>query len=58
MKGPIALVIGGEDKGIGRLVKENCDIVVRIPMKGNMSSLNASVAGAIMMYEVCRQRGL
>ena len=58
MKGPSALVIGGEDKGIGRLVKENCDIIVRIPMKGNMSSLNASVAGAIMMYEVCRQRGL
>ena len=56
-KGPVALVVGGEDKGLGRLVKEKCDIVVKIPMKGSMSSLNASVAGAIMMYEVVRQRG-
>lgn len=54
---PIVLVVGGEDKGLGRLVKENCDIVVKIPMLGKISSLNASVAGAIMMYEVARQRG-
>lgn len=58
LKVPIALVIGGEDKGIGRLIKENCDIIVRIPMKGSMSSLNASVAGAVMIYEACRQRGI
>lgn len=57
LKSPVALVIGGEDKGLGRLVKEKCDIIVRIPMKGSMSSLNASVAGAVMMYEVVRQRG-
>ncbi len=55
-KRPIALVIGGEGEGIGRLVKEKCDYVVNIPMKGGVSSLNASVAAAIMMYEVHRQR--
>lgn len=53
---PMVLVIGGEDKGIGRLVKEKCDFVVKIPMKGKMSSLNASAAGAILMYEIFRQR--
>ncbi len=57
LKVPIALVVGGEDKGVGRLVKEHCDIVTSIPMKGRMSSLNASVAGAVLMYEVLRQRG-
>lgn len=56
LKVPIALVVGGEDKGVGRLVKEHCDIVTSIPMKGHMSSLNASVAGAVLMYEVLRQR--
>lgn len=53
---PTAVVIGGEGKGISRLVKENCDEIVSIPMKGNISSLNASVAAGIVMYEVLRQR--
>lgn len=57
LTGPIALVIGGEGKGIGRLVKEKCDFLVRIPMKGQVSSLNAAVAGSLLMYEVARQRG-
>lgn len=53
---PVALVIGNEGKGIRRLVKENCDEVVRIPMAGKMSSLNASVASALLLFEVVRQR--
>lgn len=57
LKGAIALVVGGEDKGIGRLIAEACDFLVKIPMKGKISSLNASVAGAILMYETTRQRG-
>lgn len=56
MKGPIGLVIGNEGKGISRLVKENCDFLVRIPMLGNISSLNASNAAAIILYEIVRQR--
>lgn len=56
--GPIALVIGSEGSGIGRLVKEKCDVLVRIPIKGKVSSLNASVAASIIMYDVNRQRGL
>jgi len=52
-----ALVIGSEGKGISRLVKEHCDFLVNIPMKGQMTSLNASVAAALVMYEVVRQRG-
>jgi len=56
LKGPIALVVGSEGKGMGRLVKEKCDFIVKIPMKGNISSLNAAVAGAIVMYEIMRQR--
>ncbi|QXM07292.1 23S rRNA (guanosine(2251)-2'-O)-methyltransferase RlmB [Crassaminicella indica] len=56
LKGKIALVIGSEGKGIGRLVKEKCDFLVNIPMKGEVSSLNASVAAAVLMYEVVRQR--
>jgi len=56
MKGDIALVIGSEGKGISRLVKEKCDFLVRIPMKGKVSSLNASVAASILMYEVLRQK--
>jgi 23S rRNA (guanosine2251-2'-O)-methyltransferase len=56
LKGPIGLVIGSEGEGMGRLVKEKCDFLVRIPMKGEISSLNASVAGAVLMYEVFRQR--
>ena len=53
---PLVLVIGAEGKGLGRLVKENCDMLVRIPMQGGVNSLNASAAGAILMYEVVRQR--
>ena len=53
---PIVLVIGNEGKGMRRLSKENCDILVKIPMVGKINSLNASVAGAILMYEVFRQR--
>jgi len=54
--GPIALVIGSEGDGMSRLVKENCDFIVSLPMKGEISSLNASCAAAITMYEVLRQR--
>lgn len=53
---PLVLVIGAEGKGIGRLVKENCDILVRMPMYGGVNSLNASAAGAVLMYEAVRQR--
>lgn len=56
LKGKMALVVGSEGAGISRLVKENCDFVVRIPMKGAVTSLNASVAASILMYEVFRQR--
>lgn len=58
LSGPIAIVVGSEGKGIGRLVKEKCDFLVKIPMNGKISSLNASVAASVMMYEVLRQRGL
>lgn len=57
LKGPIAIVIGNEGKGISRLVKEKCDFTVSIPMTGRISSLNASNAAAILMYEIIRQRG-
>ncbi|MCF6411874.1 23S rRNA (guanosine(2251)-2'-O)-methyltransferase RlmB [Pseudalkalibacillus salsuginis] len=53
---PIGLVIGSEGKGIGRLVKEKCDFLVSLPMKGKVTSLNASVAAGLLMYEVFRQR--
>lgn len=56
LTGPIALVIGSEGDGMGRLIRESCDFILSLPMKGRMSSLNASVAGAIVMYEVLRQR--
>lgn len=56
MSGPLVIVIGGEDKGIGRLVRETCDFLVRIPMKGQINSLNASVAGALLLFESSRQR--
>lgn len=52
----IALIIGSEGFGISRLVRENCDFLVKIPMKGKISSLNASVAAGIIMYEVVKQR--
>ena len=54
--GAVALIIGSEGDGMGRLVKENCDFVVSLPMKGQVSSLNASAAAAITMYEILRQR--
>lgn len=54
---PLALVIGGEDKGIAPLIKKTCDIALAIPQKGHLNSLNASVAAAVIMYEVIRQRG-
>lgn len=54
--GPLALVIGSEGDGMSRLVKENCDFIVSLPMKGKISSLNASAAAAVTMYEVLRQR--
>ena len=56
LKGPMALVVGSEGKGLGRLVKEKCDFVLSLPMSGEINSLNASVAAGIMMYEVSRQR--
>ena len=56
LKGSIALVIGNEGKGLSRLVKEKCDVLVKIPMNGKISSLNASNAASILMYEVVRQR--
>ncbi|MCL5958909.1 MAG: 23S rRNA (guanosine(2251)-2'-O)-methyltransferase RlmB [Chloroflexi bacterium] len=53
---PAALVVGAEGKGLGRLVKEKCDLVVRIPMRGQVSSLNAAVAGSIVLYHAWRKR--
>lgn len=55
---PMALVIGSEGSGIGRLVKEKCDNLVKIPMKGTVGSLNASCAASIIIYEVIKQRGI
>ncbi|HBC99172.1 MAG TPA: 23S rRNA (guanosine(2251)-2'-O)-methyltransferase RlmB [Lachnoclostridium sp.] len=56
LKGPIGLVIGGEGSGVGKLIKENCDMVASIPMKGDIDSLNASVAAGVLAYEIVRQR--
>lgn len=56
LKGPIGLVIGSEGEGVGRLVKEKCDFVAAIPMKGNVDSLNASVAAGVLAYEIVRQK--
>ncbi|MCI9075756.1 MAG: 23S rRNA (guanosine(2251)-2'-O)-methyltransferase RlmB [Dorea sp.] len=58
MKGPIGLVIGSEGEGVSRLVKEACDFTAGIPMKGDIDSLNASVAAGVLAYEVVRQRML
>ncbi len=57
LKGPIGLVIGSEGEGISRIVKEECDYLVRIPLKGKISSLNAGVAAALIMFEIARRRG-
>ena len=56
LKGPIGLVIGNEGEGVSRLVKENCDFIASIPMKGDIDSLNASVAAGVLAYEIVRQR--
>lgn len=55
-KGPTAIVVGSEGFGVGRLVKEKCDFVISLPMKGKINSLNASVACGVICYEVARQR--
>lgn len=57
LKGPMGLVIGNEGEGVSRLVKENCDFIASIPMKGDIDSLNASVAAGILAFEIARQRG-
>jgi 23S rRNA (guanosine2251-2'-O)-methyltransferase len=57
-KGPIAVVLGGEHRGLRRLVREHCDALVRIPMLGKVASLNISVAAGVALYEVVRQRQL
>jgi len=56
LKGPIGIVIGNEGSGVSRLVKENCDMIASIPMKGDIDSLNASVAAGVLAFEVVRQR--
>ena len=56
LKGPIGLVIGNEGDGVSRLVRENCDMIASIPMKGDIDSLNASVAAGVLAYEYVRQR--
>ena len=56
LKGAIAIVIGNEGEGMSRLVRENCDVLLKIPMKGKITSLNASVSAGIVMYEALRQR--
>ena len=57
LKGPIALVVGNEGKGISRLVRDHCDLLVSLPMRGHVGSLNAAIAGSITLYEIWRQRG-
>lgn len=56
--GPVAIVIGNESKGMGRLIREKCDVLVKLPMNGQINSLNASVAAGVVMYEVLRRRHL
>ena len=58
LKGPIGLVIGSEGEGVSKLVRENCDFIASIPMKGDIDSLNASVAAGVLAYEILRQRGI
>lgn len=57
-KGPVGIVIGSEGNGISKLTKKKCDVLVKVPMKGNINSLNASCAASIFIYEVLRQRGM
>ncbi|HHW15295.1 MAG TPA: RNA methyltransferase, partial [Firmicutes bacterium] len=56
LTGPLAVVVGGEGKGLSRLVREKCDFLVRLPMRGHVNSLNAGVAAAVLLYEILRQR--
>lgn len=56
LTGPLAIVIGSEGFGMSRLVKENCDFLIKIPMKGKITSLNASVSAGIVVYEAVKQR--
>jgi 23S rRNA (guanosine2251-2'-O)-methyltransferase len=56
LTGPLALVVGNEGKGISRLVREHCDLLIKLPMHGHINSLNAAVAGSIAIYEALRQR--
>jgi 23S rRNA (guanosine2251-2'-O)-methyltransferase len=56
LNGPLALVIGGEQKGLRRLVRQYCDFLVSIPLQGRVDSLNASAAAAVVLYEAFRQR--
>ena len=58
LKGPIGLVVGSEGEGVSKLVKENCDFTASIPMKGDIDSLNVSVAAGVLAYEILRQRGV
>ena len=57
LKGPAVIIIGSEGDGMGRLVREQCDFLLSIPMRGKVNSLNASAAAAIVLYEAVRQRG-
>jgi 23S rRNA (guanosine2251-2'-O)-methyltransferase len=57
LAGPLALVVGNEGKGMSRLVREHCDVLIKLPMHGYINSLNAAVAGSIALYEALRQRG-
>ncbi len=56
LTGPIGLVIGNEGEGVGKLIKSTCDMTASIPMKGDIDSLNASVAAGVLAYEIVRQR--
>ena len=56
LSGPLALVVGSEGRGIRRLVLQSCDVVLRLPIRGHIGSLNAAVAGSIALYEAWRQR--
>lgn len=55
LKGPIGLVIGNEGNGVGKLIREKCDMIASIPMKGDIDSLNASVAAGVLAYEIVRR---
>ena len=57
LRGAVAVVVGSEGQGIGRLVREQCDFMLKLPMRGHITSLNASVACGVLLYEVARQRG-